>query len=312
MAARAALKVDVCTREGMRLRAPRVLDALKRAHVRASFFLAFGPDCSGWAVKHLLDPKFRAKMAKSNARSLYGWRTMLSGTLLPPRKVAAGFPDLVRRMVDEGHEVALHGWNHRRWQDGARKMDEARAARELASAAAAFEAITGRRPRASGAPGWVVSAASLRAQDKLGLAYASDLRGGPPCRLRAGGETFTTPQLPTTTLCIEELLASGRTSEAELEASLFDALAPTRAPPTGAVLPIHAEVEGGPYLPLFERLLARARAAGVEFVQVAELARALDAAKLPVLDLVDLELPGRAGPVAAAGAPVVPRPRSRE
>ena len=302
MAARAALKVDVCTREGMRLRAPRVLDALKRASVRASFFLAFGPDCSGWAVAHLLDPKFRAKMAKSNARSLYGWRTMLSGTLLPPRKVAAGFPDLVRRMADEGHEVALHGWNHRRWQDGVRKMDEARAARELAQAADAFEQILGRRPQASGAPGWVVSAASLRAQEKLGLAYASDLRGGPACRLRAGGETFATPQLPTTTLCIEELLASGRGDEAALEASLFDALTPERAPPTGAVLPIHAEVEGGPYLALFEQLLARARAAGVEFVPVAELARSLDPAKLPVLDLVDLELPGRATPVAAAGA----------
>jgi len=309
---RAALKVDVCTREGMRRRAPRVLDALKRANVRASFFLAFGPDCSGWAVVHLLDAKFRAKMAKSNARSLYGWRTMLSGTLLPPRKIAAGFPELVRRMVDEGHEVALHGWNHRRWQDGVRRMDETRAARELALAADAYERIVGRRPHASGAPGWVVSAASLRAQDRLGLAYASDLRGGPPCRLRAGGETFSTPQLPTTTLCIEELLASGRANEAELEVSLFDSMMPGRAPPTGAVLPIHAEVEGGPYLTLFERLLARARGDGVEFVPVGELARALDPRKLPVLDLVDLELPGRASPVAAAGEPVDARSRSPE
>jgi len=304
MAARAALKIDVCTREGMRTRAPRVLDALKRARVRASFFLAFGPDCSGWAVVHLLDPKFRAKMAKSDARSLYGWRTMLSGTLLPARKVGAGFPDLVRRMVDEGHEVALHGWNHRRWQDGVRRMDEERAAREYARAADAYQRILGRRPQASGAPGWVVSAASLRAQDRFGLAYASDLRGGPVCRLRAGGETFTTPQVPTTTLCIEELLASGRGGESELESALFEALSPERAPPTGAVVPIHAEVEGGPYLALFERLLARARASGVEFVPVAELARALDSATLPVLDLVDLELPGRATPVAAAGSAV--------
>jgi hypothetical protein len=124
--------------------------------------------------------------------------------------------------------------------------------------------------------------------------------------LRAGGETFTTPQVPTTTLCIEELLASGRGGESELESALFDALSPAGAPPTGAVVPIHAEVEGGPYLALFERLLARARASGVEFVPVAELARALDPATLPVLDLVDLELPGRATPVAAAGSAAPP------
>jgi undecaprenyl phosphate-alpha-L-ara4FN deformylase len=299
---RAALKIDVCTREGMRLRAPRVLDALKRAKVRASFFLAFGPDCSGWAIKRLLDPRFRKKMAKSKARSLYGWRTVLSGTLLPPRKVAAGFPDLVKRMADEGHEVALHGWNHRRWQDSVHAMDESRAAAEYARAADAFERILGRRPAASGAPGWVVSAASLRAQDRLGLAYASDLRGGPPCRLRKGGETFTTPQFATTTLCVEELLAADRGTHDELLASLLGALADGVAPQTGAVLPIHAEVEGGPYLSLFEELLAQAKAGGTEFVPLGELARALDREKLPVRDLVDLELAGRADPVASSAA----------
>lgn len=299
---RAALKIDVCTREGMRLRAPRLLDALKRARVRASFFLAFGPDCSGWAVKRLLDPKFRRKMARSNARSLYGWRTVLSGTLLPPRKVGAGFPDLVKRMADEGHEVALHGWNHRRWQDSVRTMGEARAGDELARAADAFEKILGRRPGASGAPGWVVSAASLRAQDRLGLAYASDLRGGPPCRLRAGGETFVTPQFATTTLCIEELLASDRGTHEQLLESLLGALAPAGAPQTGAVLPIHAEVEGGPYLPLFEELLAKAKEGGTEFVPLGELARALDPERLPVRELVDLELAGRADPVCSSAA----------
>src|SRR5258705_10802641 len=107
--------------------------------------------------------------------------------------------------MSEGHSVGGTGGIRRSWQDGVRKMDESRAARELDAAAGVFEEILGRRPQASGAPGWVVSAASLRAQDKLGLAYASDLRGGPACRLRAGGEIFATPQLPTTTPCIEEL-----------------------------------------------------------------------------------------------------------
>jgi peptidoglycan/xylan/chitin deacetylase (PgdA/CDA1 family) len=299
---RAALKIDVCTREGMRLRAPRLLDALKRARVRASFFLAFGPDCSGWAIKRLFDSRFRRKMARSKARSLYGWRTILSGTLLPARVTAAGFPDLVKRMADEGHEVALHGWNHRRWQDQVGTMDEARVAEAFARAAAAFEKILGRRPLASGAPGWVVSAASLRAQERLRLDYASDLRGGPPCRLRAAGEEFKTIQFATTTLCIEELLASDRGTHEALLDSLLGALAPDVAPPTGAVLPIHAEVEGGPYLELFERLLERAAAAGTAFVPLGDLVRALDPAQIPVRDLVDLDLAGRADPVASSAA----------
>jgi peptidoglycan/xylan/chitin deacetylase (PgdA/CDA1 family) len=179
-------------------------------------------------------------------------------------------------------------------------MDEARLSDEFARSAAAFEKILGRRPLASGAPGWVVSAASLRAQDRLDLDYASDLRGGPPCRLRIGAETFKTVQIATTTLCIEELLASERGTHDALLGSLLGALDPAVAPPTGAVLPIHAEVDGGPYLGLFEELLTKAASSGTEFVPLGELARALDPKQVPVRELVDLELAGRADPVASS------------
>src|SRR5260221_974961 len=238
-----ALKVDVCTHDGMRDGVPRLLALLAEHRVKASFFLSFGPDNAGKAVKHLFRPGFLKKMVRSSAPSMYGLRTMLSGTLLPARPIAAGHPDLVRRIADEGHEVAVHAWDHRRWQDHLEHMDEAEIGAHFERAFAEFESILGRAPKAVGAAAWMVTPRSLRVQDDLGLDYAGDLRGGPPCRLRAEGSVMRTPQIPTTVRCIEELLTAGLRSEDELVRALLADL--SQSDP--AVLAGHAEVEGGPF-----------------------------------------------------------------
>jgi len=290
------LKVDVCTREGMRNGVPRLLDQLKRLDAKATFCLAFGPDNSGQAIFNLLKPGFAKKMLGSGAPKLYGWRTTLSGTLLPARPIASDFPDLVRRIEREGHEVALHAWDHRRWQDHLHEMkdDEIRAHYERSNASCAE--ILGHAPRGAGAAAWIVDARSLAILDSLGLAWASDLRGGPPCRLAADGRVFATPQIPTTGRCIEELLAVGTRENA----ALADALVADMTPADPAVLAVHAEVEGGPYAAVLADVVARLRAAGRAIRTIGAHVASLDVASLPVRDLAFKPLAGRSGVVATA------------
>lgn len=291
-----SLKVDVCTREGMRLGVPRLLDLFAGHRVRASFFLAFGPDNSGKAVFQLVHAAFARKMLRSSAASMYGWRTTLSGTLLPARPVAADFPELVRRIEAEGHEVAVHAWDHRRWQDRVWTMDERAIERELELACGAYEAILARRPKSVGAAAWAVTSASLRVQDALALDYASDLRGGPPCRLRVDGRVLATPQIPTSGRCIEELLAEGVPDDALIERVLLADL--READP--AVLAVHAEVDGGPYLELLEHMLGALRDRFGEPRTLAEVAATLDRARLPVRELAHTALEGRCGRVSTS------------
>ena len=289
------LKVDVCTHDGMRNGVPRLLDHLKRLSARATFCLAFGPDNSGKAILNVFKPGFAKKMLGSGAPSLYGWRTMVSGTLLPARPIASAFPDLVRRIEGEGHEVALHAWDHRRWQDHVDAMDDAEIRAHYEQAAASYAAILGHAPRGAGAAAWIVNARSLAAQDGLGLSWASDLRGGAPCRLRAEGRVFATPQVPTTGRCIEELLPTGVRGAKDLA----DALASDLSAADPAVLAVHAEVEGGPYADVLDALLPRLRE-GREIRTIGEYVASLDAASLPVRDLAFTPLPGRSGRVATA------------
>lgn len=288
------LKVDVCTHQGMRDGVPRLLEHLARADAKATFCLAFGPDNAGKAIANVFRPGFVKKMLGSGAPSLYGWRTMVSGTLLPARPIASGFPELVRAIDAAGHEVALHGWDHRLWQDHVESMDDAAIRAEVRRAADAFASILGRPPRGAGAPAWLVTERSLAVQDEFGLAWASDLRGGPVGRVRAGGRTFATPQIPTSGRCIEELLSTGVRGALPLA----DALVSDLAPAEPAVLAVHAEVEGGPYAEVLDVVLARLRAAGRTIRTLGEMAASLDLATLPVRGLVHAALPGRSGRVA--------------
>lgn len=287
-----ALKVDVCTHDGMRDGVPRLLGALARHRVRASFFLAFGPDNSGKAVLNVFRPGFLRKMVRSSAPSMYGLRTMLSGTLLPARPIASGHPDVVKRIAGEGHEVAVHAWDHRRWQDHLAEMDEPEIEEHFEQAFASFERILGRKPKAVGAAAWFVTPRSLKVQDDLGLDYAGDLRGGPPCRLRADGALLSTPQIPTTGRCIEELLTLGVRGEEELAKALLEDLG--AADP--AVLAVHAEVEGGPFAGVLDRVLDALREQGRAIRKLEELPRT----SLPERELRMVELPGRSGKVATA------------
>ncbi len=273
---------------------PRLLALFHRTGTRASFFVAMGPDRSGLAIRRALRPSFLAKMWRTNPLRLYGVRTLLSGTLLPPRLVGSGVPALLRRIAEEGHEVAPHGWDHVRWQDRVHRLPAALIRAELTRAVQAFEAIVGVRPHASAAPGWRTSPAALEVQEELGLRYASDVRGTTPFRPSVEGGALKTMQVPTTMPTLDELLGRAQ----NLPGTLISALRPGLN-----VFTLHAEVEGGPLLGAFEEFLDRARRADARLTSLEEAAGEALAAgdALPVAPVVRCRVDGRSGWVAGQG-----------
>ena len=291
-----AIKIDIDTHEGMATGVPRLLEALARARLPATFFLALGPDRSGLAaVQMARSPRFALKMLSTRAGSLYGWRTALSGTLLPARRIATAFPQLVVRMEAEGHETAVHAWDHRNWQDNLLTFKRDRIRAHLSRAVAAYRQLTGHDPSGIGAPSWTTTPESLALQEEFPFTYASDLRGGPPCRLRTTQGLLRLPQLPASGPCLEELLAQGIHGEEALAQALVADLRAQRS--RLRVLTVHAEVEGGPYLGTLERVLHRLPEIG-EVVTMQVAAQRLQ--NLPVRWWCRRRLPGRAFPVTTS------------
>lgn len=244
------LRVDVCTRKALRDGVPGALAALRAAGVRATFMVAFGPDTSGRALLKMLNPSFALKVLRTGGGGTYGWASAFYGTLLPAPLVGAGLPDAVRRIRDEGHEVALHGWDHRRWQDRLPRYPRERLRDEFRQMRDAAEAILGRPPAGFGAPAWLVSADLLELEEEAGFQWAGDTRGHAPYLPVLDGRPFRVPQLPVTLPTLDEALALKKG-----QGFVDEILRLSRSQPEYCCLAAHAELEGLSFRDSFERLL---------------------------------------------------------
>ena len=255
------LKIDVDTYQGMRRGVPRLLSSLRQEGLRATFFLSIGPDASGRAVLQILkNPRFLKKMVRTRAASLYGFRTALYGTLLPSPKIALSFPDLVRQIMAEGHEVQFHAWDHRRWQDELAVRPEAWIRDWFRRGIEGFESLTGRRPASFGAPAWLIDDRVLSLVRDLHLNYLSCTRAKEPF-IHEGTDLV---EIPSDLPCFEE------TGIEEGERRILAGLAEGGI----HVLPVHAEVEGG-------RM-------SENFVHLIHAAKKLDYRLLPLSDILPL------------------------
>jgi undecaprenyl phosphate-alpha-L-ara4FN deformylase len=288
-----ALKVDVDTYEGIAVGLPRLLGLLGRRQRPVSVYVAMGPDNSGRAVRRFFTQRgFASKMLRSRALRLYGVRTALSGTLLPSRAIARSFPEVLRRVVREGHELGVHGYDHVYWHDYATSLPESDIRAEIERAIIVFREIIGTVPEGFAAPGWQCSAASLTCLDRGPFVYHSSTRGTHPYRPRIAGVEGRLPEIPTTLPTLDELLGRGLTRDEAL-----DLVWGSFREGEVNVLTVHAEVEGGSYLDVFAGLLDRLPPTTC-FMRLVDVARTLDIARLPVLEVRQATRPGRAGTVS--------------
>jgi len=79
------------------------MEVLADHAVKASFFLALGPDHSGLAIFRIFRQRgFLEKMWRTRAPALYGVKTMCDGTLLRGPKIGAAAPPLAPQLAAAG------------------------------------------------------------------------------------------------------------------------------------------------------------------------------------------------------------------
>jgi peptidoglycan/xylan/chitin deacetylase (PgdA/CDA1 family) len=283
-----ALKIDVDTYRGIEDGASRLAAFLSSQSIPASFFVSLGPDNSGWAATRVFRHRgFLKKMQRTSALSVYGWRTVLSGTLLPARPMGTSFKERLRAFRQMGFEVSPHGYDHILWHDEAAQWDEARAREEFEKIVRVYESIFDEPPQSFAAPGWQAGSGTWRAMDALRLLYHSDSRGDAPYF------ASQTLEIPTTLPTWDEMLAwDGVTPENLVERTLQEFKSDTMN-----VWTVHAEFEGNVYFSQFKELVERVSAQGVEWIFLPAWARSLLATpeKIPTHGFIQGQRPGRAG-----------------
>jgi undecaprenyl phosphate-alpha-L-ara4FN deformylase len=263
------LKIDVDTYWGMKQGVPCLLRTLKEYQIKGTFFLSIGPDNSGRAILQLIkNPLFLKKIMRTNAASLYGWRTALYGTLLPAPMIALAFPDIVRQIIDAGHELQFHAWDHRRWQDELAAKSEKWIREWFSKGIAGFTKLTGNQPFAFGAPSWLIDDRVLSIIKEYKFDYISCTRAKAPFI----HEIANVLEIPSDLPCFEEL-------DAQKDVSIISDLIKDDGI---HVLPVHAEVEGGIYNDKFRKLLQRTIDSGNAAVPLKEIKNKLLLQDIPL------------------------------
>jgi undecaprenyl phosphate-alpha-L-ara4FN deformylase len=279
------LKIDVDTYAGMAKGVPSLLRLLEKSGFKATFYLSIGPDASGRAMLTLLrNPLFLKKMWRTNAVGLYGLKTALYGTLLPSPMVALSFPDLVKEIIAQGHEVQFHAWDHRRWQDELGRRSAAWIGTWFDRGVEGFVKLTGQRPTSFGAPAWLVDDRVMEILKDYQLLYLSCTRANAPFIHEDCGLVEIPSDLP----CLEEV---GVEHGADIITGLLQ---------SGGVhvLPLHAEVEGGIRQSWFVQLMEKIVAMEYRAVPLGVIHAELSRESLPVRKYRIAMLAGRAAPCA--------------
>jgi len=294
--ARIALKIDVDTLRGTREGVPALVSTLAAAHADASFLFSLGPDHTGRAILRALRPGFLSKVSRTSVVEHYGVRTLLYGIALPGPDIGKREAATLRSVRDAGFEVGVHCWDHVRWQDKLLGQDAAWAQREMGLAVQRFTEIFGSPPQLHCAAGWQFNDGAARAEQALGIRFASDTRGGLPfIPVDDEGKVIGPPQLPTTLPTLDELIGIDDVTVANVHQTVLDMTAQSDQ---DQVYTLHAELEGQKLLPVFQRLLAGWRSQGHSLVSLGTLFQHLQADQLPRARVLQGTVPGRSGTLA--------------
>jgi len=137
------------------------------------------------------------------SQGAYGWkvgvprilalRYGLQSTFFVPGVVAETHPELIKRLVDEGHEIAHHSYSHR-WIVNLSPEEERQ---EMERGMQALLRTAGYRPRGWRSPAAEFSAITLELLQEYGFDYSSNFfDDDSPYLLEIGGRTTDIVELP--------------------------------------------------------------------------------------------------------------------
>lgn len=164
------LRVDVESNKGIKTGIPKLLDLLKKYDLKASFYLTMGGE------SNLLDLlKYKKNLTSAGERKIKIWslKEKLRMALLP-KDFVKNNKKVLKRIINEGHELGIHGYKHRVWTRGLEKIDFKK---HIIKAKKKFFDLFGFYPTSWSSPGWNTNKKVIQELEKQEIKFISDFEG---------------------------------------------------------------------------------------------------------------------------------------
>jgi undecaprenyl phosphate-alpha-L-ara4FN deformylase len=297
MSKQIGLRCDVDFGVGLARGVPYLLDVLERHKMHATFYVTMGPDGFRQHTSRLGSATYRSRIRRMNPLGMiraFGPVYLARQALGLTGTVGLGQPKVLRRIVAEGHELGVHGFDHYWWAENVQVADRHALKNDMDRALAALKRTTGRDASAWASPNWRCTAKSLALVDEYGFSYGADTRGSAPFVPDVPGYTGRTPQLPISLPCLHEISDYLNTTDpAEIRREFM-----RHVKPGYNVWCIHDYYEGVLRREMFDAVIADLVGAGWTLVPIATLADELRPLELASSRIVSARMPGGRGAVS--------------
>ncbi len=143
-------RVDLESSKGISEGLPRLLDLLKEYDFKASFYLTMGGESNLFEIL-----KYRGGNKGFSERKIkvFSFFEKLRMVLFP-RDFVKNNSSILKRIIEEGHELGIHGWKHRRWTRGLEKIN---IAKDLDLAIEKYTSLFGKKPTSFASPAFRIN-----------------------------------------------------------------------------------------------------------------------------------------------------------
>ncbi|MFH1277869.1 MAG: polysaccharide deacetylase family protein [Candidatus Eisenbacteria bacterium] len=222
-------RLDIDSLYDLEVGVPKLLDLAAERKAPFSFFVNLGKAFNYYATASRYVKEFFAKekKAKPGLREKIGSGN-IGKLLLENKDVGLSRIDILQRIIDEGHELGLHGgMDHALWQVRLKSAPWRKIRSSFESAYERFSNLFG-KPVGFTAPGFTFDERVLHLLDEFDFAYGGELPGDEPFHPEVGGKKLRHLQIPVTIRAEgnvgfkEWLHANGVRGDAMLEAIRSD------------------------------------------------------------------------------------------
>jgi undecaprenyl phosphate-alpha-L-ara4FN deformylase len=164
------LRVDLESQKGISKGLPQLLDLLEKYGVKASFYIAMGGESNIFEIL-----KYRGSVPGAGERSIriFSFLDKLRMAIYPIDFVKKNLL-LIKRIIDEGHELGIHGWKHRRWTRGLERID---IDNDIKLAIEKYGFMFGRQPNSFCSPAFRTNCKVVDVLNARGIRIVSDYPG---------------------------------------------------------------------------------------------------------------------------------------
>jgi len=161
------IRIDLESSKGIAEGLPKLLKLFKTHDIKVSFYLTMGGESTIFEIL-----KNRGKMESSGQRKIKIWSFWEKVRMvLLPRDFAKKNKKLLCKILEEGHELGLHGYKHRAWTRNLENLD---IELEVDKMVARYKKFFGRSPISFTSPGFNINEKVVEVLGKKKITHISD------------------------------------------------------------------------------------------------------------------------------------------